>query len=85
MLVNLNDIGRSFVDHNYNIYDVSKPNEKIDQIKTDLIFNIVNNYSKNFTDSEENTIEFLKALLEYCYISNIDINKYIKLSINEKI
>lgn len=85
MNINLNSISKAaFEEHNDKPkFNMSFSERK--QIIGDLVSDIRNSYVYNFTDSKENTIKFLKTILEYCYISNIDLNTYIQLKTNEEI
>lgn len=85
MRVNLNEIGLSFFRYNNNTDKENLSKDILNNINGDLVSDIRNKYAQNFTESPKNTIEFLKALLEYCYVNNIDLNDYISLSVHEKI
>lgn len=71
-LINLNSISQQFAEKYYN------NNEE------DIIFDILN-FSKKVRLNEEideyQTIKMLKAIMAYCGIKNVDINKYFKLSV----
>lgn len=83
--MNLNNIGKAIFElHN----DKSKFDMSFSERKTisgDIVSDIRNSYVHNFIDSKENAVKFLKALFEYCYISNIDLNSYIQIKINEEV
>lgn len=84
MLIDLNGIGRG-------LFRINKGGSKLDLSLTelkryngDLVSKIRNENVHNFTESHEKAIDFLKVLFEYCYLNNIDLNKYIILSLNDE-
>ena len=84
MRVDMNEIGMSLFRYHNNANREDIPQEKLNILNGDIVSDIRNYYSKNFTESDYKAIDFLKMLLEYIYINDIDLNKYISLNVHEK-
>ena len=86
--IDLNSIGRSLFKQRYNIEDKRKLTFSELQWYVDDILTSFKNNSENLIHPARETVDFigtLNSLLLFCYIQNIDLNKYIQLTLNEEI
>lgn len=71
-LINLNHISKEFAEKYYNNQE------------EDIVYDILD-FTRKIRQNEEideyQTIKMLKAIMGYCGIKNVNINKYFKLSV----
>lgn len=85
--IDLNIIGRSLFKQRYNIEDKRKLSFSELRWYVDDILTSFKNNSENLIHSARETGDFigtLNSLFLFCYINNIDLNKYIQITVNEE-